>query len=162
MFDFPEPTEQALPRPGYVFNREGKEVSLKKAQAYARYNARRKMLRGLYDLQSIPTDILQEAGYCYTDLDKLTSSIREADRQLKKTFTTCYSCHKAITGRARRKDVAQHNLTYQSCNICGSEPKQTTWYEDMPDDQLNFTSLHKLPLKEARAIVMQSSPELFL
>ena len=84
--DFPEPTEQTLPRKGYVFNRKGKEVSIKKAQAYARYKSRHKMARALYDLQSIPTDILREAGYSHMDLAKLTSSIREADKQLMKTL----------------------------------------------------------------------------
>ena len=162
MFNFPEPAEQKLPKPGCIFNGEGKEVSLKKAQAYARYRARHKMLVALYDLQSIPTDILQEAGYCHNDLTRLTSSIREADKQLKKTFTTCSSCHKALTGRARRKDVSDKKLSYRYCDICGASPAAVKWNEELPNDQLNFTSLHKMSLKKATSIVAEKNPELFL
>lgn len=92
----------------------------------------------------------------YSTLLGLKHTYQEHMRTTFKSYTLCPACRVALTGKPFRKATKRTKFSYASCDVCGiSNPH--------PAEISNrYTRRNTYTLGEARTIVRQKAPELFL
>ena len=130
-----------------------KTTAAQQANSY-RYRNLVKALNGLSHATLMPDEIIAEMGLDKTALRDLYYSAKESNTQLSHIYTLCPSCFKALSNRAPRTK----NQSYEECSICGCNPE----HDFKTHKSSHVHSRHKLSLKEAKAKLSNTHPELFI